>query len=81
MFTLANRGLAYPPQMARALKIEPWQRVLAQVTQEFDRLTALPARDDQNFRRTSPGDFAGMDALIRVVPVDRPPVPHERSGR
>lgn len=30
---------------------------------------------------TNPGDFAGMDALIRVMPVDRPPVPHERSGR
>ena len=30
---------------------------------------------------TNPGDFAGMDALIRTIPVDRPPVPHERSGR
>ena len=24
---------------------------------------------------TNPGDFAGMDALVRVMPVDRPPVP------
>ncbi len=30
---------------------------------------------------TNPGDFAGMDALVRVMPVDRPPVPGERSGR
>jgi hypothetical protein len=30
---------------------------------------------------TNPGDFAGMDALIRTIPVDRPPVPHERPSR
>ena len=30
---------------------------------------------------TNPGDFAGMDALIRTIPVNRPPVPHERPSR
>ena len=29
---------------------------------------------------TNPGDFAGLEDLIRVVPVTRPPVPHEGSG-
>jgi predicted nucleic acid-binding protein len=27
---------------------------------------------------TNPEDFTGMDALIRTVPVTRPPVPHDR---
>lgn len=27
---------------------------------------------------TNPGDFAGVDTLIRIVPVARPTVPHER---
>jgi predicted nucleic acid-binding protein len=26
---------------------------------------------------TNPGDFAGLDTLMRIVPVTRPPVPHE----
>ena len=30
---------------------------------------------------TNPGDFAGMDTLIRTIPVNRPPVPHERPSR
>jgi predicted nucleic acid-binding protein len=29
---------------------------------------------------TNPGDFAGLDDLIRVVPVTRPPVPHGGPG-
>jgi predicted nucleic acid-binding protein len=29
---------------------------------------------------TNPGDFAGLDDLIQVVPVTRPPVPHGRPG-
>lgn len=27
---------------------------------------------------TNPGDFSGLDDLLTVVPVTRPPVPHER---
>jgi predicted nucleic acid-binding protein len=27
---------------------------------------------------TNPGDFTGLDALVRIVPVARPLVPHER---
>jgi predicted nucleic acid-binding protein len=27
---------------------------------------------------TSPADFAGLDTLVRIVPVTRPPVPYER---
>jgi hypothetical protein len=30
---------------------------------------------------TSPADFTGLDALIRIVPVTGPPVPHERPVR
>jgi predicted nucleic acid-binding protein len=31
---------------------------------------------------TSPADFTGLDNLLNVIPVTRPPVPHEqRSGR
>ena len=29
---------------------------------------------------TNPNDFAGLDRLLRVVPVTRPAVPHERDG-
>lgn len=27
---------------------------------------------------TNPKDFAGLDALLTIVPVNRPVVPHER---
>lgn len=27
---------------------------------------------------TNPGDFTGLDALVQVIPVPRPQVPHER---
>ena len=27
---------------------------------------------------TNPGDFTGLDRLMRVIPVTRPPIPHER---
>ena len=27
---------------------------------------------------TNPGDFTGLDTLMRVIPVTRPPIPHER---
>jgi len=30
---------------------------------------------------TNPGDFAGLDSLLRVIPVTRPPVPHEPLSR
>jgi predicted nucleic acid-binding protein len=29
---------------------------------------------------TNPGDFGGLDALIRIVPVTRPPVSHEQPA-
>jgi hypothetical protein len=29
---------------------------------------------------TNPDDFAGVDTLIRIVPVTRPTVPHEPSA-
>jgi len=28
---------------------------------------------------TNPGDFTGLDGLVRVIPVTRPAVPHERD--
>ena len=28
---------------------------------------------------TNPADFAGLDPLVRIVPVTRPPLPHEQS--
>ena len=30
---------------------------------------------------TNPADFAGLDALIRIVAVTRPPVPHQQPAR
>jgi predicted nucleic acid-binding protein len=30
---------------------------------------------------TNPADFTGLDALIRIVPVTRPSVPHQRPAR
>jgi len=30
---------------------------------------------------TNPADFAGLDALIPVIPVTRPPVPREQPTR
>jgi hypothetical protein len=30
---------------------------------------------------TNPDDFAGLDTLIRIIPVTRPSVPHEQPGR
>lgn len=30
---------------------------------------------------TNPADFTGLGALVRIVPVARPPVPHERPAR
>jgi hypothetical protein len=27
---------------------------------------------------TNPADFTGLDSLARIIPVTRPPVPHER---
>ena len=29
---------------------------------------------------TNPADFTGLDALIRIVPVTRPPVPREQPA-
>jgi predicted nucleic acid-binding protein len=29
---------------------------------------------------TNPADFAGLGALIRIIPVTRPPVPHEQPA-
>jgi predicted nucleic acid-binding protein len=28
---------------------------------------------------TNPGDYAGLEKLIRIVPVTRPPLPHEKT--
>jgi hypothetical protein len=30
---------------------------------------------------TSPGDYAGLEKLIRIVPVTRPPLPHQKTLR
>jgi predicted nucleic acid-binding protein len=30
---------------------------------------------------TNPADFTGLDALVRIIPVTRPPVLHEQPGR
>jgi predicted nucleic acid-binding protein len=30
---------------------------------------------------TNPGDFAGLEALLSVIPVTRPSVPHDRPAR
>ncbi|MBO0803833.1 MAG: type II toxin-antitoxin system VapC family toxin [Nocardiopsaceae bacterium] len=29
---------------------------------------------------TNPADFRGLDSLVTVIPVNRPPVPHERGA-
>jgi predicted nucleic acid-binding protein len=29
---------------------------------------------------TNPGDYTGLDTLMRVIPVIRPPLPHEKPG-
>ena len=30
---------------------------------------------------TNPGDYAGLEKLISIVPVTRPPLPHEKTAR
>jgi hypothetical protein len=34
--------------------------------------------EDLPMYTTNPADFTGLDALIRIVHVTRPPVPHEQ---
>jgi predicted nucleic acid-binding protein len=29
---------------------------------------------------TNPDDFSGLDSLLPVIPVTRPPIPHERPA-
>jgi predicted nucleic acid-binding protein len=36
--------------------------------------------EDLPMYTTDPADFAGLDALIRIVPVARAPVPHEQPA-
>ena len=30
---------------------------------------------------TNPADFTGLEALVRIIPVTRPPGPHEQPAR
>jgi len=36
--------------------------------------------EDLPMYTTNPADITGLDALIRIVPVTRPPVPHEQPA-
>jgi predicted nucleic acid-binding protein len=42
-------------------------------------IAATAISEDLPLYTTSPADYAGLEKLVRVVPVTRPPVPHERN--
>jgi predicted nucleic acid-binding protein len=43
-------------------------------------LMIAPISGDLPMYTTDPADFTGLDAPIRIVPVTRPPVPHEQPA-
>ena len=46
-------------------------------------IAATAVAEDLPLFTANPGDHAGLDALMRLIPVTRPAVPHEQppSGR
>jgi predicted nucleic acid-binding protein len=42
-------------------------------------ITATAISEDLPLYTTNPGDYTGLEKLVRVVPVTRPPVPQERK--
>lgn len=44
-------------------------------------IAATAIAEDLPLFTTNPGDFAGLDGLVRVIPVTRPVVPHEAGPR
>jgi hypothetical protein len=43
-------------------------------------MIAATAISDLPLDTTNPVDYAGLAKLVRVVPVTRPPLPHEERG-
>jgi predicted nucleic acid-binding protein len=43
-------------------------------------IAATAIADGLPLYTTNPAGFTGLDALIRIVPVSRPPVPHEQPA-
>jgi predicted nucleic acid-binding protein len=41
-------------------------------------IASVALAEDLALFTTNPDDFAGLDDLLTIVPVTRPPVPHER---
>ena len=41
-------------------------------------IAATSISEDLPLYTTNPGDYAGLEKLVRVVPVTRPPLPHEK---
>lgn len=41
-------------------------------------IAATAIAEDLPLFTTNPGDYAGLEKLIRIVPVTRPPLPHEK---
>jgi predicted nucleic acid-binding protein len=41
-------------------------------------IAATAISEDLPLYTTTPGDFAGLEKLVRVVPVTCPPLPHEK---
>jgi predicted nucleic acid-binding protein len=42
-------------------------------------IAATAISEDLALYTTNPGDYAGLDKLVRVIPVTRPILPHERD--
>ena len=41
-------------------------------------IAATAISEDLPLYTTNPGDYAGLEKIVRVVPVTRPPLPHEK---
>jgi hypothetical protein len=35
--------------------------------------------EDLPLYATNPGDYAGLERLLRIIPVSRPPLPHDQE--